>query len=173
MASVSPLQRGGLVIELLGLALMVGGMLALGAFTAPTLFKNLPLSDAGRVMTMIFRRYDNVLFYASLLIIAGEALKAITVGMANYLGEFATLAERLRVGLVVVVLTLCTISLSDIHPQMETMQQQGVIRGVGEAGKSFDKLHHRSEMYYKLQLLAAALALVSLGIKPLKHAKTA
>ncbi|MBY0403059.1 MAG: DUF4149 domain-containing protein [Cyanobacteria bacterium] len=70
----------GTALLMMGLALMVGGMLALGAFTAPTLFKMLPRPEAGAVMATIFHRYDSVLMVALVLVLLGEGLRFVGGG---------------------------------------------------------------------------------------------
>ncbi len=152
--------------ENLGLALMIGGMLALGAFTAPAVFHAFPKEDAGRVMTLIFRRYDIVLTASLILILFVEISRHFRKGF-----QFSPLP--LRRYLVLIPLLLIGIYAQDfIHPQIEQYQKAGVIRGVGQAGLKFDRLHHQSEAFYKLELLFAVLLLMmnSLQTEPNKQA---
>src|SRR5690348_16357646 len=94
----------GNVLENLGLALMIGGMLALGAFVAPAVFKQFPLPEAGRVMTLIFRRYDDVLLVSVGMIIAGEILRTLVLGYTT------RLAVRVRYVIVMLLFVLSIFS---------------------------------------------------------------
>jgi Domain of unknown function (DUF4149) len=146
--------RFGNVLEHLGLAFMIGGMLALGAFVAPALFHNFPLPEAGIVMTAIFRRYDIVLAVSVAFILMGEIIHLSTVGFSKQL------KDRFRLVMVLLIAIVSFFSLVLIHPKMEGYQKAGVVRGVGETGMQFDKLHKQSETLYKAQLILAVILLI-------------
>src|SRR5207253_7338159 len=60
-----------------GLALWIGGSIALGALAAPVLFKALPRAEAGAIFGPTLRRFSRVRVVAVLLIISGAAAKYI------------------------------------------------------------------------------------------------
>ncbi len=67
-----------LVINLLyhlGLALWIGGAVALGALTAPALFANLPRPQAGGIFGAILRRFARVRIGALVVILIGAGTK--------------------------------------------------------------------------------------------------
>ncbi len=148
----------GNILEHLGLALMIGGMLALGAFTAPAVFHNFPADEAGRVMTMIFRRYDAVLTVSLVFIILGEASRLFITGFAR------KWLFTLRYGVAILLIVLSTLSLTMINPQLEAYQKTGVRRFVGEEGKDFDQLHKQSENLYKSNLALGVTLLILISL---------
>ncbi|MGH7274035.1 MAG: DUF4149 domain-containing protein [Nitrospiria bacterium] len=60
-------------LELLGLAILIGGMITLGAVVAPTVFTLLPSMGAGgEVMSTLFLKFNSILAYICLgLILVG------------------------------------------------------------------------------------------------------
>lgn len=157
----------GSSLHLLGLSLMIGGMLALGAFTAPVLFKAFDRLPAGEAMTMIFRRYDVVLFAALAMVLFGEGLRVVGLGSlpAGILGGF-------RYGLLALLTGLLVASIWFVNPQMEAMQKVMHTDAGNEtvAGK-FRNSHQLSEKLYKFELLVAVLLLalypwVQPGVQP-------
>lgn len=159
------LSRIADVLEHLGLAVLIGGMLALGAFVAPTLFHHLPLQQAGQMMTMIFRRYDMVILAGILMLVAGECLRLLVLGLPTFI------IARLRLLLVMLLTGIAVFSLWRLHPQLEAYQRQGVTRGIGIAGQQFDRMHRQSETLYKTQMLLAVLVLLFLVCPQRKSSK--
>lgn len=156
--------RLGLLAQLLALALMIGGMVALGAFTAPVVFSRLPRPDAAALMGIVFRRYDRVLLVALGLLWLGQ----VPLGIARLRSGWRPSSKR-ALAFVKFVLLLglsggLLYSTLIVNPKIERFQQAGLHREQGTAaGKAFDRLHHTSESLYKTDLL---LALVFLGLIP-------
>lgn len=59
----------------LGLAIWIGGAIALGGLAAPVLFKALPREQAGAIFGPTLRRFARVRIFALLLILAGAGVK--------------------------------------------------------------------------------------------------
>jgi uncharacterized membrane protein len=59
----------------LGLAIWIGGAIALGALVAPALFKALPREQAGAIFGPTLRRFARLRILALALILAGAAAK--------------------------------------------------------------------------------------------------
>lgn len=145
----------GTALMMLGLALMIGGMLALGAFTAPVLFKAFPRPDAGAAMTLIFRRFDTVLMVALGMVLLGEVFRVVAAGLPAW-----NVLSLVRYGVLGLLSVLMLVSLFSINPQIESMYNQGVTHGGTEEGQRFTKTHRLSEKLYKVELMAAALLLI-------------
>jgi hypothetical protein len=154
----------GTACQTLGLALMVGGMLALGAFTAPIVFAGLSRELAAPLMARIFTRFDSVLLIALTLTLLGEALRVSSriLPVKSKLNGFRWL-------LLVLLTTGLLFSTQSLNPQIERLNRTGVHRNPETpAGREFDGLHRCSETVYKLELLAALLLLlVNPFLKPL------
>ena len=146
----------GTATQSIGLALMSGGILALGAFTAPAVFGGLPRSQAALVMLTIFRRFDLLLLGTLVLSQVGEYLRWIS-------HAFQSKSRINKVRLVLVAgLTVCVIySAQVLNPQLEQMNLSGVHRNLASSqGRQFDQLHKRSEGFAKAELLMALLLLL-------------
>jgi len=59
----------------LGLALWIGGAIALGALTAPVLFRALPLQQAGGIFAAVLRRFARLRAAALVMIVIGAGAK--------------------------------------------------------------------------------------------------
>jgi hypothetical protein len=146
----------GTALQSLGLAVMIGGMLALGAFTAPAVFGGLPREMAAPVMARIFSRFDDVVLAAMITAQLGEFLRWLsrTVSMKSRL-------NILRLGLLGLLTVSVIYSTQMLNPNIEKMNMAGVHRHQSTAASArFDDLHKLSEKLYKLELLTAVLLLV-------------
>ena len=72
-------------LELLGLAILIGGMITLGAVVAPIVFGLLPpMSTGGEVMSTVFVRFNTIVTYTSLgFILMGFLGKSILEGWSK------------------------------------------------------------------------------------------
>jgi hypothetical protein len=137
----------GTIFTQLGLALMIGGLLALGAFTAPVLFKQFPRDAAGVAMTVIFRRYDTVLLVSAGLVLVGLVLAWLS-------GQ----RQWLKLGLGAVLSALVIYSCTVINPQLEAKQNQGLATPADH--QQFQALHKQSEALAKSQLFLGLVVLI-------------
>lgn len=146
----------GCGLQTLGFSLMAGGMLALGAFTAPVVFGQFPRAEAGPVMAIIFRRYDIVLQVALGLTLIGEALRFIS-GKVALKGPLPLFRWLLMGGLTLSVLYATVFVNADI----ERMNRAGMRRDFTTvAGRQFEKAHKLSEGIYKANLLIVVLLIL-------------
>jgi hypothetical protein len=154
----------GSACQTLGLALMVGGMLALGAFTAPIVFAGLSKELAATLMARIFTRFDSVLLIALALTLLGEVLR-VSAGVLPVKSKL----NGFRWLLLILLTTGLLFSTQSLNPQIARLNRAGVHRGSETpAGREFDGLHRHSETVYKLELMAALLLLlVNPFLKPL------
>jgi hypothetical protein len=146
-----PLLKLGMIVQHLGLALLIGGLLALGAFTAPVLFKQFDRDAAGQAMTIIFRRYDAVLMAGAVMVMAGEVVRIMLTGPGcgpSTLGLVRTGVAVLLTALV----TWTTFSTNKTLTQLYSTQQQHT--------PAFHAAHKQSEGLAKTQLLLGVVVLV-------------
>lgn len=149
------LHPTGTALLMMGLALMIGGMLALGAFTAPVLFRAMPRPEAGEAMTLIFRRYDSVLLVGLGLVVLGEVLRLLSAGLPTL-----TPVIGIRFGVMALLVGMMLYSILTVNPQIEAMQKAGVTHGATEEGKRFSETHQMSEKLYKIELAVAVVLLI-------------
>ncbi|HEY9745896.1 MAG TPA: DUF4149 domain-containing protein [Oculatellaceae cyanobacterium] len=146
----------GTGLQMLGLALITGGLLALGAITAPILFGQLPRDNAASVMAIIFRRYDMVLLIATGLTLLGEALR---VGSRQMVWH--PIVAAVRGFLLLALCGMLLYSTTITNPQIEAMNKAGIHRNLTTAeGRRFDRTHRLSETLAKLSLASAVLLIL-------------
>lgn len=152
-AILFPLGSG---IQMLGLALMAGGMLALGAITAPLVFGHFSRSEAAPVMALIFRRYDMVLIGAMVLVWLGEILRWF-----SKTGRTKSLLTMLRYGLLILLTGGLLYSTQVLNADIERMNKAGLHRDFTTVeGQRFERTHKLSETFYKVELLMAVLLIL-------------
>jgi hypothetical protein len=135
---------------------MAGGMLALGAFTAPVVFGEFSRAEAAPVMAIIFRRFDNVLQGALLLALLGEALR-VGSQQCERNGTLPFVRWLLLGGLTLSLLYATVIVNADI----ERMNRAGMHRDLTTStGRQFEKQHRLSEGIYKANLLIVILLIL-------------
>ena len=157
----------GTALKNLGLAVMIGGMLALGMFAAPTLFQMLQPAEAGRVMGDVFTKFDKVLLVGLIMAGIGEAMR-VCAGGCDCKKPVGMLHNLSMAALIVLVLY----STFGLHPELQKMQPAEVAAGNGQQSEDFAKKHQQSEGLYKFQLIVAILVLVLKPFVPPKGVST-
>lgn len=155
-----PLRHGflpvGTGLQSLGFALMAGGMLALGAFTAPVVFGQFPRAEAGPAMAIIFRRYDIVLQVALGLVLLGEWFRFASrqIAMKGFL-------PLLRWGVLAGLTVSLLYSTLVVNAEIEQMNRAGLKRDfTSVSGRRFESRHKLSEGLYKADLLLVVLLIL-------------
>lgn len=142
-------------LQLLGLAIMTGGMLALGAFAAPAVFGAFPREQAGEAMTQVFLRFDILLLACTALVVLGEAGRFFSQST----GLSALVITRL-----VLILAISAIALFNslsLNPKINNLIHHPQFKTDIMVIEEFQKAHKLSEQLYKLQLLLGLLAIIS------------
>lgn len=133
-------------LYLIGLAIWIGGSMALGALVAPSLFKALPRPQAGSIFGPILRRFARLRVVALVLIIAGAAMK--------YLGweaHAATVWIALRWAAIAFLAFSVVYEVGYLERALEKRRL--------ELNPDFNRLHRRAEVLMKSSLIAAVVAL--------------
>ncbi len=129
----------------LGLALWIGGSVALGALVAPALFKSLPRQEAGAIFGPTLRRFSRLRVIAVLLIIAGAT--------AKYFGwERNAVNPWIAVRWVAVALLALTVFYEIVYLEPALQRRRG-------EPEAFGRLHRQSEVLMKSALVVAIVAL--------------
>jgi Domain of unknown function (DUF4149) len=140
----------------LALAIWIGGAIALGALTAPELFRQMPRQQAGGVFGPILRRFARLRLAAVVLAIIAAAIRHVlweTHGASPWIA--------IRWAALFVLAASVAYEIAALEPAMQ--RHRSLIRP--EGGETdpnrlvFMVLHRRSEALMKLSLLAALLAL--------------
>jgi hypothetical protein len=146
------------VFAVLALGLWMGGLVALGAITAPVVFGMIAMPDSADAMAVVFARFDRlvVALAAALLVVDGVLLLVRDrAGSAS-----ASLLDRLR-PLFTLLLGACGIGEAvSVTPQIASLHAAGAVRGVGDSGARLEALHHFAESLGKTELALAVLLVV-------------
>ena len=138
----------------LGLALWIGGAIALGALVAPALFGALPRPQAGGLFAPILRRFARLRVAALVMTIAGAALQYVLAERH---------APRLWIGIRWACIAILAIDLvyelGSLEPAMSRLRPLLTPDDTPER-RQFQRLHKRSEMLMKVTLVAAVIAVV-------------
>lgn len=143
-------------LYLLGLAIWIGGTIALGALTAPALFATLPRPQAGAIFGRILRRFARVRIAALVAIICGAGAKYVTWethAVSPWIVVRWLMIAFLAISLIVEIFVL--------EPRLEAMRPQLApeMKSDDPQRAAFNVLHRRAENLLRLALLAAVVAL--------------
>ena len=128
----------------LGLALWIGGAVALGALAAPVLFGALPRQQAGSIFGPTLRRFAKLRLFAVVLMIAGAGAKHF---IFERFAQSPWIAVR---WLLIAILAIAVVyEIAVLHPAMERLR----------GDPAFQRLHTRSEGLMKATLAVAVVAL--------------
>jgi hypothetical protein len=140
----------------LGLALWIGGTVALGALVAPQLFRTLPRYQAGAIFGQILRRFARVRLVALVATIAAAAVKHLVWerNVSLWIGiRWAALAFLAAAIVYEVGVLEKAMEARRVHLTPETADDDPHRR-------AFTTLHKRAEALMKTSLLAAIAAML-------------
>ncbi len=147
---------GAAIASGLAVALWLGGLVALGAVTAPIVFAVTPMPQSADAMTMVFRRFDMIAMTCAAVVLASEAARVIARVPFRALDHARAAAGVLAAG-------LSTYEAMDVSPRIAELHFAGAVRGVGGvggAGLELERLHHTAELCGK----TAVVLLVALVV---------
>jgi Domain of unknown function (DUF4149) len=128
----------------LGLALWIGGAVALGALAAPALFGALPRQQAGAIFGPTLRRFAKLRLLAVVLMVLGAGAKHFV---------FESFANSpwvvVRWTLIAILAVTVVYEIGILHPAMARLR----------GDPAFQRLHKRSEGLMKVSLVVAIVAL--------------
>ncbi len=140
----------------LALALWIGGAIALGALTAPELFRQLPRQQAGGIFGPILRRFARLRLGAVAVAILAAAIRYAVWETHTASGWIVIRWISLAFLAVVVVEEIVR-----IEPAMERHRAafQPALGDDDPERRAFMALHRRSEGVMKISMAAALIAL--------------
>jgi len=155
------LDRAASSVALLSLAVWLGGLVALGAITAPIVFAVAPYPQSADAMTLVFRRFDHVAMGCAALVLGSEAVKAaLRHGPRGMTRLGAARAAASALAAVAAVFEGMVVS-----PRIAALHAAGALRGVGPLGIELSRLHDTAENCGKVQVALLAAALVMHGLR--------
>lgn len=155
----SGLQIGAHVLEILSLALWLGGFITAGAVVAPLAFKLLARPEAGRLMGAIFERLNGIGIACGVVLLLALAIE----GSSRATSRSALLTRAALVG---GALALALYLGAILFPEMKELR--GASTNV--ATPAFDRMHALSRQLLSLQMLLLLGALVGSASSARKRA---
>ena len=139
-----------------GLAIWIGGSVALGALTAPVLFRSLPRHQAGAIFGPALRRFSRVRVVAIFMIIAGAAVKYVV-----WETHAATPWIALRWIAISYLAVVVFYEIFVLEPGIEATRAALTPDMADDEPRRrpFSRLHRRAEVLMKTSLPAALVAL--------------
>jgi uncharacterized membrane protein len=149
-------------LEVLSIAVWLGGLVVLGAIVAPTVFSVVHFPESADAMTLVFRRFDRLALGGAALVLVSEAL------VAKFGGPVSRL-DAVRGGILVFAALLAVAVAMHLAPAIEALHRAGAARGLGPEGAELERVHRLAELAGKLQALALASGLCLLLVKLASH----
>ena len=137
---------------LLAVSLWAGGLVTLGAIVAPLVFGIVPMPASADAMTAVFSRFNLVACACAVVVVLCEAARGLTRRPLARLDVLRAVVASLAAALAVVEAVAIT-------PRISALHASGAIRGVGDAGRALDSIHHAAEALAKIELSALVVAL--------------
>jgi putative copper export protein len=140
----------------LGLALWIGGAVALGALVAPLLFRALPRHQAGAIFGPSLRRFARVRLFALVATIAAAAFKHLV--FEQNAGPWILI----RWGLLAFMAASVLYEIGYLERALEArrVHLSPEMNDDHPARRDFNALHRRAETLMKASVLAAAGAML-------------
>ncbi len=141
----------------IGLAIWIGGSIALGALVAPALFKALPRHQAGAIFGPTLRRFARLRIVALVLILVGAAAKYF--GWETHAATAWIAARWLAIAFLAFTVLY---EVGYLERAMETRRVE-LTPDLAEDDprrRAFNALHRRAEILMKASLVAAVVAML-------------
>ncbi|WP_394828472.1 DUF4149 domain-containing protein [Pendulispora albinea] len=143
---MSLIHRIARAIALLAWGIWLGGLVALGAISAPLVFRNVPAPYSADAMTLVFRRFDLVAMVCAAIVVARELVALMGTATIRKV-------DTARIVSALVAATLAVVEGVWLSPVIEELHRAGAVRGVGELGERLAVMHTRAEGVSKVELL--------------------
>ncbi len=156
------IDRAAASVAVVAAGVLLGGLVALGACAAPTVFALVPRPLAGNAMGATFARWDRVAIGVAAVLLASELVR--TWAGAK---RARRLLPRIR-RLTAVLAALCVAYIGSVlSPRILQLHESGVTRGEGEQGAELEAVHKRAELVGKFEaVLALGLAFLHVFTLP-------
>jgi hypothetical protein len=147
------LRRAATALALVAVALWLGGLVALGAVVAPTIFTLVSMPQSADAMTMVFLRFDVVAMSCAAVVLTTEALRALArVPFAR--------VDHVRAGASVLAAAAAVYEGASVSPRIAALHAAGALRGRGAEGIELDRLHHGAETLGKTEVILLVAVVV-------------
>jgi hypothetical protein len=157
-------------VSFAAVALWLGGLVALGAVVAPTVFHAVPAPTNADAMTLVFRRFDRIALGCAAAAVMAEAIRfARPRALADEHARGA--ASWIALALVLLAALAAVVEAIHFSPAIEALHRAGAVRGVRGLGGSLspggelDALHRAAERLAKAEVALLFAVLASLALR--------
>ncbi|WP_394850641.1 DUF4149 domain-containing protein [Pendulispora brunnea] len=140
------LEKSASTVALLAWAIWLGGLVALGAISAPLVFRNVPAPYSANAMTLVFRRFDVFAMACAAIVVARELASVLMTPKIQRL-------DSARMGAALLAGALAVLEGVWISPVIEELHRAGAVRNMGDLGMKLEAFHARAESVSKAELL--------------------
>jgi uncharacterized membrane protein len=140
--------------QLLGLIVITGGTITLGALAAPSLFKNLNREEAGSVMVEIFGKFSNWIKVSAILILLAKLIDVVCIHKFNFFVQCTVgeeLVKSLNTNMLVSTLLVVAIAATSLHIAFKL--SPAIVESYEADSEQFPLLHKQSEMLHRVNFL--------------------
>ncbi len=140
--------------QLLGLIVITGGTITLGALAAPSLFRNLNREEAGSVMVEIFSKFDGWIKVSSIVILVAKLVDLVYIHKFNFFIETTVgeeLVKSLNANMLVSTVLVVAIAATSLHIAFKL--SPAIVESYEADSAQFPVLHKQSEMLHRVNFL--------------------
>lgn len=148
--------------QLIGLAIITGGTITMGALAAPSIFNNLNREEAGSLMVTMFTKFDTWIKSASIMILTAKFVEIFYVRKFNFFVETQVggqIAKVFNTGMFASTLLVLAIAAVSLHIAFRLSPQ--IISSYEADSPQFGALHKQSEMLHRVNFLLGLGLLLS------------
>jgi len=135
-------------LEVLALAVWVGGLVSIIAAVIPAVFTTIPMETGGRMLTRTFQGYDRVVLIAAGVAVAGMLVRGVAANRFR-------ITEWVLMGMMVIIAAVLTFAL---NPEVVRLQEIAFLANEAEAKQV------AYEGFFAYHRVARALYLANLGL---------
>lgn len=136
----------------LALVLWVGGIVIIGAVVAPVAFSSLERSAAGKIVGTSLRRFNQICYFCSAILILSEIIQFMTVKGPGL--DSLKISLFIARGVLVIAMILMLLFLDrSLFKKMDKLQAQGQM-------EEFNKSHERYESLSNIQLSLGVMVML-------------
>lgn len=148
--------------QLIGLTIITGGTITLGALATPSIFRNLNREEAGLLMVEMFTKFDTWIKSASIMILVAKLIEIFYVRRFDFFLETKVGTEIARVfntGMFLSTFLVLAIAAVSLHIAFKLSPQ--IISSYEADSPQFGALHRQSEFLHRVNFLLGLGLLIS------------
>ncbi len=153
------------LVQLLGLTVIIGGTITIGALTAPVVFRSFSRMEAGSLMIELFAKFDKWLQASALLILLAKLVDVVYIHKFNFFTEIGSGEELAKVlNTNMLISSLLVIAITALSFYIVLKVSPAVLESYEADSPEFNTLHKRSELLHKVNFLLGIALLFNFAV---------